>query len=60
MEKKEKIANEFAYLTTIDMLASEEEKTTIENTILENSVIVQILINRLNGADIGIELKPSV
>ena len=60
MEKKEKIANEFAYLTAIDMLASEEEKTTIENTILENSVIVQILINRLNGANIGIELKPSV
>lgn len=60
MEKKEKIANEFAYLTAIAMLASEEEKTTIENTILENSVIVQILINRLNGADIGIELKPSV
>lgn len=60
MEKKEKIANEFAYLTAIDMLASEEEKTTIENAILESSGIVQILTHRLNGADIGIELKPSV
>ena len=60
MEKKEKIANEFAYLTAIDMLASEEEKTTIENAILESSGIVRILTHRLNGADIGIELKPSV
>lgn len=60
MEKKEMIVNEFAYLTTMGMFASEEEKTTIENTILENSGIVQILTNRLNGADIGIELKPSV
>ena len=60
MEKKEMIVNEFAYLTTMNMFASEEEKITIENTILENSGIVQILINRLNGADIGIELKPSV